>query len=192
MVKLLNRNLILLIGGLIIGLLIGAVVIVGFNNNFDPYQSATPSISIDKLTSPFLGLEAPEFELATLSNDQTKLSDFKGKPVILNFWATWCGPCRVEMPILEDLYKTHQTDLAILAVNFDEEAQTVQDFIGEYGLTFPVLLDPGGLVTEKYRVIGMPTTYFLDNKGIVRAVHIGTLSEKSLIDYLNLIRINDD
>ncbi len=170
------------------GLLIGAGLAVIFYYGFDLGGSdADQSDSIKGVNLPVsasVGSEAPDFELHTLTNEVLSLSEMRGKIVVLNFWATWCEPCKIEMPFFEDLHSTGREDLEIWAVNFDESPQQVQNFVEEYKLSFPILLDPGGLVQDLYRVRGYPTTYVVDEEGIIRFHHIGLITEEQLGHYL--------
>lgn len=116
-----------------------------------------------------------DFELQDLAGVSRKLSDFEGKVVFLNFWATWCGPCRIEMPSMERLYRRLKArGFEIVAVNLQEDRKTVQGFVQEMGLSFPVLLDESGRVGAAYGARSIPTTYIVDRRGIVVAGTIGT------------------
>jgi cytochrome c biogenesis protein CcmG/thiol:disulfide interchange protein DsbE len=120
---------------------------------------------------------APDFTLQTIGGDTVKLSDYRGQVVLLNTWATWCPPCRAEMPDLEDYYREHQADgFVVLAVNSQESPATVTAFLGDYEFTFPVLLDPDGTVMSSYNVYGLPTSFFIDRDGMVSGVWSGQLS----------------
>ncbi|MFX3623345.1 MAG: peroxiredoxin family protein [Ectobacillus sp.] len=128
-----------------------------------------------------IGKEAPDFELQTVDGKQVKLSDFKGKKVIVNFWATWCPPCRKEIPEMQAFYNKYEKDTVILAVNYTASERTggrekVQSFIQENGITFPVLLDASSTVSNMYKVITLPTSYFVDKKGIIRHKYIGPMT----------------
>ncbi|UOY93232.1 redoxin domain-containing protein [Ectobacillus sp. JY-23] len=131
---------------------------------------------------PEIGKPAPDFELQALDGSKVKLSALKGKKVILNFWATWCPPCKEEMPDMQKYYTAHQNDVVIVAVNYtvSERAngqEKVRTFASENGLTFPILLDTQSTVSNTYKVISLPTSYFVDEKGIVRQKYIGPMSE---------------
>ena len=123
-------------------------------------MSRAPKVSPDAQT------KAIEFTLEDLNGKQHSLSDYKGKVVFLNFWATWCPPCREEMPAMQKLYETWDKDkFVMLAVNIGQGKTTVQKFVKEHGYTFPVLLDGNSKVAGKYMVQGIPTTYFVDKQG---------------------------
>jgi peroxiredoxin len=117
---------------------------------------------------------APDFTLKDLTGQAHHLADFRGKVVFLNVWATWCAPCRMEMPSMENLYRRlHGKDFVMLAVNEDEEGRAVQPFVNEMGLTFPVLIDPNGVVPPRYGVTGYPETFIIDRGGKIIQHTIG-------------------
>jgi thiol-disulfide isomerase/thioredoxin len=132
---------------------------------------------------------APDFKLETLSGESIQLSELRGKPVVINFWATWCGPCIEEMPTIEKYYHQYKNDFRILAVNDDEPAADVEKFVRDMGLTFDILLDPGAKVQSLYRLRGYPTSFIVDAEGIVRVQHIGPMSEKQLEGYLSEVGV---
>ena len=138
---------------------------------------------------PVVGALAPDFTLTALTGEQVNLAELRGKPVIINFWATWCAPCVIEMPNIQKYFEAYAGEFEVLAVNADEPAPVVQKFIEDVGVTFAVLLDPGAAIQDVYRIRGYPTTFFLDAKGIIRAQHIGLLSEKQIEAYLLMVDI---
>ncbi|MGP0629071.1 peroxiredoxin family protein [Nitrospina sp. 32_T5] len=119
-----------------------------------------------------VGYMAPGFTVRNLKGNRVSLADFEGQVVILNLWATWCGPCRIEMPGFENLYRRFRSEgLTILAVSLDKDNdQKVRDFVEEYGLSFPVLLDAQHKVESRYNTFTIPTTYVIDRKGRIVAV----------------------
>lgn len=138
--------------------------------------------STDNYQGLQVGMEAPDFHLSTIDGETIKLSDFQGKKVFLNFWATWCTPCKEEMPAMEEFYQFHQEEVVILAVNaFDTEIdgeKKVHEFVTELELTFPILLDTGGDVLKDYKITHMPTTYFIGEDGIIKeSPHRGPMDE---------------
>jgi peroxiredoxin len=121
------------------------------------------------------GAEAPGFRLPSLAGEQVDLGSYRGKVVVLNFWATWCPPCVAEMPSLERLHRTLGPEgLAVVTVSTDEDQDALQDFVTRYGLTLPVLLDPGGQVASTdYRTTGFPETFVVDRAGVLVQHTIG-------------------
>jgi len=138
-----------------------------------------------------VGVQAPDFALQSLAGNPLKLSDLKGKPVLINFWATWCAPCLLEMPNLQEYYEEYPGQFEVLAVNAGETERTVQKFVDDVGLSFIILLDPDGEVQQLYRIKGYPTTYFLDKDGIIRFQHIGLLTEAHIEEYLGSLGIGE-
>jgi len=135
--------------------------------------------------APEIGAQAPDFALRDLEGNEVRLSDYRGRTVLLTFWATWCGPCRLEMPTFEGRYQELKDDgFTVLGLNYDEPVEDVSAFRDELGLSFPLLLDPGGSVQRLYRIRGYPSSIFVDPQGVVRIVHIGLITEGQLTDYL--------
>lgn len=130
----------------------------------------------------------PDFELETLDGIPVKLSDYKGKKVILNFWASWCPPCKEEMPYMENYYKTkaERQNVEILAVNLTSAERggnvkkKIENFIEEFGLTFPVPLDESGEIGKTYGAFTIPTTYMIDTKGTIHTKIIGPMDEETI------------
>jgi cytochrome c biogenesis protein CcmG, thiol:disulfide interchange protein DsbE len=123
-----------------------------------------------------VGKVAPDFQLPDLNDRQLRLSDYRGKVVFLNFWATWCKPCREEMPSMEVLYKTFEKDgLVILAVSIDRVTtkKDIPPFVKGLNLTFPVLVDSWGQTDKRYKLMGVPETYIIDQQGVLREKVIG-------------------
>ncbi len=123
-----------------------------------------------------VGKPAPDFALSDLNDKPYRLSDFRGKVVFLNFWATWCKPCREEMPSMEVLYKNFEKDgLVILAVSIDRVTTTkdIPPFVKGMNLTFPVLIDSWGQTDKPYKRMGVPETFVIDQQGIIREIVIG-------------------
>jgi len=133
------------------------------------------------------GSPAPDFALVLEDGSHLSLSDLRGRPVVINFWATWCGPCRLEMP---ELMRTAVNDpnLILLAVNVQEEKDAVAAFADDFAMTTPVLLDSEGALNKLYAVRGLPTTYFIDDSGAISAVYSGPLTPPALKERLDAIR----
>ncbi len=133
-----------------------------------------------------VGFLAPNFEATTYTGEPIALVDTRGRVTVVNFWATWCGPCRGEMPHLQAAYEELADEgLEILAVNRGESPERIQTFRDEFNLTFPLLLDPGETITaDQYQVTFLPTTYVLDREGVIVARHSGPLTAEQLGGYL--------
>lgn len=142
---------------------------------------------------PKIGQPAPAFDLELLEGGRASLAELRGHPVLVNFWASWCKPCRHEMPELVLRYQQlHEAGLEVLAINLtdQERKKDIQRFVGELQLPFPILLDTKGKVRRRYGLRGVPTTIFVDTVGIVAAVHSGPLSPEALDRLLtSIIRV---
>lgn len=132
-------------------------------------DSFTPLTPIDQRQAL-----APDFTLPALTGQPIRLSDLRGQVVLLNFWATWCPPCREEMPSMEKLYQRFRSrGLEILAVSIDRVQEPVRAFMQRYHLSFPALWDAEGQVAGQYQVLGIPTTYLIDQRGFIASVEVG-------------------
>jgi len=130
-------------------------------------------------TAPKLGYLAPEFDLQDLNGTERALSDYRGKPVLLNFWATWCPSCRSEMPALDDCADAHP-EVPVLGVNWGQKLQSVPDFLEELDVGFTNLSDARGTAFVSYQLTGVPSTFFLDAQGYIRGVWLGPMSEQEI------------
>ncbi len=131
--------------------------------------------------APKIGNPAPDFELQSLDGSVIKLSDLRGQGVWISFWASWCPPCRAENPDIESIYLKYRDDgLAIVAVNLGENPTTVSGYVERTGLTFPVGLDWTTGVAATYRIVGIPSHYFVDPDGVLRYRRIGALSREQM------------
>jgi peroxiredoxin len=161
-----------------------------------PAPAAAPSAAVTSVPAPSPAVaqataaaqpqaQAPDFSLAGLDNRVVRLSDLRGRPVLLNFWATWCPPCRTELPALQAAFQHYRGQVDFLAVDVKESAETVGQFVREAGVVLPVLLDPNGDVSGGlYRVQGIPTSLIVGVDGSVVARHVGPLSEADIDRYL--------
>ncbi|HEY8347316.1 MAG TPA: redoxin domain-containing protein [Symbiobacteriaceae bacterium] len=124
-----------------------------------------------------VGDRAPDFDLVSLTGDRVRMANLEGKPLILNFWATWCGPCRREMPALADVYRRYRDQgLELFAINVGESPVAVEQFLRQVGVEVPVLLDRDDQAQEAYRILPLPTTFFIDRSGIIRAIYTQQMS----------------
>lgn len=127
--------------------------------------------------APQVGKEAPDFQLPNLEGQVISLSDFRGKPILLNFWAVRCPPCRFEMPFIQTAFEEwSDKGLIVLTVNIGEAPSTVKDFIQSENLSFPVLLDTNQNVALEYNIRAIPTTFLIDKDSVVREIKVGAFS----------------
>jgi cytochrome c biogenesis protein CcmG, thiol:disulfide interchange protein DsbE len=139
-------------------------------------------------TAARAGAVAPDITLVNLAGDTARLAALRGHPVVVNFWATWCGPCKGEMPLLVEAYARHmEADLHLLAVNLTDQESLgdVRKFVDTYHVPFSVPLDRKGKVRRAYALRGVPTSVFIDRHGLVRSVHTGPLTADTLESRLN-------
>jgi len=147
---------------------------------FGPVELPAALVPPGMEVGPQEGKLAPDFVLEMLDGGEIQLSDLRGKAVVINFWATWCKPCRKEIPQLIDAYNAYRDQgLVILGVNLQESKSIVRPFVEDFGMNFPIPLDRTGSVADRYRLLGLPTTYFVDRQGVVRSVFTGPFVEKA-------------
>ena len=179
-----------LLAGAALGLILG-VVIYATNPALRDLDMTLSSTSSENAISPndtiLPGSAAPDFKLIdAVTKQQVTLRQFNGKPVVLNFWATWCGPCKVEMPHLQDAHNSYsKEDLIILAINYGEDPTAVLSFASDLGLTFRTLLDETAAIQSQYQVRGYPTTVFVNPDGTISHTHIGMLESSMLIQQID-------
>lgn len=136
-----------------------------------------------------VGSEAPDFVVTDLSGDRRQLSDYRGKGVLLNFWGTWCEPCKKEMPYMDNQYR-HYKDLGveILAVNIAESDLAVNSFAKQHGLSFPIGIDKDRQILDQYGVKPLPTTFLINQDGKVTRIVKGELTERNIRDMMESIK----
>lgn len=131
------------------------------------------------------GRPAPDFDVPMLGGGRISLAELEGRPVALNFWATWCPPCVIELPLLQEAERRHaDVGLAVVALNAGQHHEYLEGFMAERGLDIPIALDPGKDVYERYRVVGLPTTVWIDADGVVRAIELGVLTNDKIDAYV--------
>jgi len=142
--------------------------------------------------SDLAGQSAPDFALKSSNGENMRLSEYRGDVVMVNFWATWCGPCRQEMPLLDELYTRYErVGFSLLGVNIDDNSSKAMNMVAELGVSFPVLFDSRKEVSKLYEVDAMPVTLLIDREGTVRYVHQGYkpgYEEKYLDQIRSLLR----
>ena len=134
--------------------------------------------------SPQIGFSAPDFTLDALDSEKLTLSDLRGKVVLINLWASWCPPCRAEMPALDAVYRKYRdSGFVVLAVNttYQDAEADARTFVQRLGLTFPIVLDRDGATSQRYRLQALPTSYFVGRDGIIRDIVIGGPMSETLI-----------
>lgn len=131
-------------------------------------------------TAPRLGYRAPDFELPDLEGQKVTLSALRGKPILLNFWATWCPPCRQEMPELQEFHRRYGDQIVLVGVNWGEGSKTVKAFLDRLGVGYRNLVDERGTAFVLYRLTGIPESYFIDPEGYIRGTWIGPLTAEQI------------
>ena len=138
-------------------------------------QGCRPSSGVN------VGELAPDFTLIDLEGNQVSLSDFRGKTVFVNFWATWCPPCRAEMPEIEAVYQEYKDKgVVIIGVDIEETKEEVLQFVQQGGYSWTFVLDTTGEVTANYKIQAIPTSFFIDREGIIRAMNVGALTKRTM------------
>jgi peroxiredoxin len=190
--------------GLAMALLIFGNVLFGVSSGADENSGDAPILQqVPEFTEPEVGVAglnsgggdlgdlievgdaADDFSLNDLDGNLVTLSDFRGRPVMLNFWATWCLPCRVEMPELQQALHDYQDEnLVVLAINQQESPEAVEEFFEEFDLSLTPLLDSEGTVGQRYRMLNLPGTVFINPDGQITAIHRGILAREQIDEYL--------
>lgn len=187
-----------IVGLMIVAVLIGVMVVGIVKDNIEEtseFDNVALGSEVEFLATKeglALGETAPDFELETLEGETAKLSDYRGKKVILNFWTTWCPPCRAEMPHMQDYYdqKAKKDNVEILAVNLttaDHGMEKITSFVSEYGLAFPILLDAEGDMGTVYQAVTIPTSYILDTEGRVQNKFVGPMDQATIEELIGKI-----
>lgn len=166
----------ILLGGAVLVVPLVAVLASGFGS--DPRGSS----------NALEGQRASDFALESLDGDRIALADLAGGPVVINFWATWCQPCLAEHPILlEGARRYKARGVTFLGVLYDDDAELARRYVGKHGAAFPTLLDPGNHVAIDYGVVGVPETFFLDQRGRVFKKHTGPLDFQTMVETLEIL-----
>jgi cytochrome c biogenesis protein CcmG/thiol:disulfide interchange protein DsbE len=174
-----NRALKVVLGGAAIAVLVAAAYLSNAGNTAGGKTEETVNKTKDVAEMAEVGYRAPSFELETFDGKKVKLSDLQGKPVVLNFWASWCRPCREEMPDFEEMHKKYGDKVHFYGVNLtaQDDVEKAKAFLEQMGVTFPSLMDPKEKAAEAYRTFSIPRTYALDQNGIITEIHKGQISK---------------
>jgi thiol-disulfide isomerase/thioredoxin len=135
-----------------------------------------------EVTAPYPGYRAPDFAFEDLYGNTVRLSGLRGKPVLLNFWATWCPPCRKEIPDLQKFYEQYGDRITLLGIDWGEDAEEVKRFLQRYGATYTNLLDKDGKFFVLYRLTGLPSSYWIDEEGIIRGLWLGAMEIEDMVE----------
>jgi cytochrome c biogenesis protein CcmG, thiol:disulfide interchange protein DsbE len=148
-------------------------------------SSGSPGEGVVTIGSPFVGKPAPALVGTTLDGAAFDLAAHKGSPVLVNFWASWCGPCREEFPFLEDAAKRHAAEgLVVVGSLYKDDADPARAFVAQQGATWPTVTDPDRSIGGAWKVLGPPQTFFIDRDGIVRDVQVGQVRDAAELDRL--------
>ena len=135
-----------------------------------------------------IGKPAPQFAMQLLDGGEFRLSDHEGRPLVINFWASWCPPCRQESPAFERQWRRYRdTGIQFVGVDIQDDVSDAEAYVREFGLTFPNGLDPDGKITIDYGVIGLPVTFFVGSSGIVEGRWVGAIPEEKLEEWVNTL-----
>lgn len=190
-----GRNPAFLVGGFVI--LLGLLLVLFGGNLFGggeqgrdaPLPQTMPRVQLPVRGDPLQVGDRPyEFSLRDLDGNVHQLSEFIGRPLLVNFWATWCGPCRIEMPELQAAFDAYRDEgLIILALDQDESPEAVGDFFDEFQLGFTPLMDEGKDTAERYGTFGsLPTSYFINPEGEITVIHRGPMAREQVENYLSM------
>ncbi|MBW7882165.1 MAG: redoxin domain-containing protein [Caldilineaceae bacterium] len=168
--------------------LIVAVLILIFGSGWLWYTRPEGGIVVAGLAAqPAVGRPAPDFELPTLDGGTFRLSEYRDRPVVLNFWATWCQPCQRELPAIQRAAEHYAGVVTFAAVDQAETDQRVQRYVDDLGLTFIIPMDGKQEVGERYDITGLPTTFFIDEKGVIQAIWMGEMNSITLAENIAVL-----
>ncbi len=164
----------------LVSVLTSGLLVTGCSAGPEPPDGESPTAPVEGTQ---VGNPAPDFQLQNLDGQTVSLGNLQGKPLLINFWATWCPPCRSEMPYIQEIYEEwSDKGLVLLAINIGESSSKVEEFMQSHNLSFTVLLDTRQDITQKYNIQYIPTTFFIDKDGIIQHKLSITLETKTQID----------
>ncbi|QMV39775.1 TlpA family protein disulfide reductase [Cohnella cholangitidis] len=168
--RLLHRNLVRAVSAMIA--LVALIIVVRLFIPSDRSESLPVKGNIS------IGLEAPNFEGVNTNGERVSLHALRDRTVLLNFWASWCVPCVKEMPLIDEVFRSEDIDFQLVSVNVGEARGTVNEFLQQKGISFPVIIDAAGKVSTLYRIVGLPATFVIDAYGTLRQVGIGEITTR--------------
>jgi len=168
---------------IILGVVLIVVLAVLLSSQAVTIQSGPQSDSPVRIGTS-VGDTAPDLKLSTLDGGEVRTSDFRNRVVLVNAFASWCGPCRAETPELVQVHGENPNILAVIGLNIGEDRAAVEAYQNDFLVNYPLVLDPDGSASEKYRPRGLPTSWFIDGNGIVRYVHSGPMNGEMIADIL--------
>ncbi|HEY9077108.1 MAG TPA: TlpA disulfide reductase family protein [Anaerolineaceae bacterium] len=174
------KNVIFGILGISTGLVLGWIVLVSGPKD----QSKKDFGQI-----PQIGKQISSLDLYDINGRRFTIQNLRGKAAIINFWATWCPPCREEMPLLQEISEKYSDRIQIFAINNGESKELVIDYVRKNGINFPVLIDEKSVIANKFRIYNLPASYFVDPQGILRSIRVGALTKTNINEYLQTIGI---
>ncbi len=181
-----KKGNLLLLGGII---LVAAALAIGYLLSTQEAEDS-PGAAAELPVGPEVGFLAPDFKLTDLDGKVIQLSELRGQPVFINFWATWCPPCRQEMPDIQSAYEKYGKTVRFLAVNLtatENSIEVVRQYMSSNGYTFSALLDRDGSVATLYQVRAIPTSFFIDAEGVIRYKYVGAMNAEIIADALDKI-----
>lgn len=170
--------------------IIAALAIITYtrsgSNQSHPVERASSQQSLQVGTE--IGNLAPDFTGGTITGETFRLSDFRGRVTVINNFASWCGPCLLETPHLVEVFKAEQERVMFIGLNMQEAEGEVIAYREEFDIPYPLVMDPDGRLTDIYRPIGLPTSWFLDEEGVVRYIHAGPMTVPMIVEALDAVR----
>lgn len=173
------------LGLLLLGVVTG-ILLIGADKVTTSTNTSGSEVPPSNSTIPVeVNFKAPDLKLQDLDGNEVSISDYLGKVILINNWATWCPPCKAEMPSLEAYYQAHKVDgFILIAIDAGDPATEVEDFVQDYGLTFPIWLDPDGLALKAFMNNGLPSSYVVNREGIIQLTWTGAISDSMLEKYV--------
>lgn len=170
-------------------LLLGSILVVACGSVLPgaaPQPTLGPADFVGGL--PKVGEKAPNASLVDLDGKALSIADFKGRALIINFWATWCPPCRAEIPALDAVYQAYKDKgVEVLGIDYGEDGDTVKGFLRDINISYRIALDPYEEAADRYRVAALPTSFFVDRESVIRAVHLGGMDRQTIESQLSKI-----